>query len=326
MTKKRVFSGIQPSGNLHIGNYIGALKQWAMHQDEWENYFCVVDLHAITVPQDPKELKQKIKDNTAWYIASGIDPKKSVIFVQSHNKDHAHLAWILNCFTGMGQLSRMTQFKDKSKKQEMVSVGLFDYPVLMVADILLYDAQLVPVGNDQKQHVELARDLAQRFNAKFGDVFTVPEYMAPPAGERIMSLQHPNNKMSKSANDPMGTVNLSDEPDVIRKKIMKAVTDSGEKIEINPERPAISNLTTIFMAVTGKSEQELDEEFSGRGYKVFKESLAEAIIAELSPIQERFKEIRHSSEIDNILADGLQRAKEVSSKKIKGVEEVVGLG
>lgn len=323
--KKRILSGIQPSGDLHIGNYIGALQHWVKTQDEYETFFCLVDLHAITEKIDQK-LKEGNTDLIAWYLAAGIDPKKSVVFIQSQNQDHAQLGWILNCMTSMGELSRMTQYKDKKDRVEFVSVGLFDYPVLMAADIFLYEADLVPVGDDQKQHVELARDLAKRFNGKYGEILTVPKFMPPPVGARIMSLQHPEKKMSKSVSDPLGTISIQDSPDVIRKKIKSAVTDSGDQIRIDPEKLAISNLVAIFMAMSGKSEKELDNEYSGKGYKKFKEDLAEAIIERLEPMQKRFLELRNSEkELNAILADGLSRAQVVSHQVLHRVQKAIGL-
>lgn len=324
--RKRVFSGIQPSGNLHIGNYIGALRQWVTHQDKYENYFCIVDLHAITVAQDPAVLKSKIRELAAWYIAAGIDPKKSTIFVQSHNPDHAQLAWILNCFTSIGQLNRMTQYKEKKDKQEFVSVGLFDYPVLMAADILLYGVDLVPVGEDQKQHVELARDLAVRFNAKFEPTFTLPSYMPPLTGARIMSLQHPDKKMSKSDNDLLGTIFLADSDDQIIDKVTRAVTDSGNDIMIDKSRPAISNLATLYLSLTDKTLTDLKNMYDGKGYRTFKQDLAETVVNTLRPIRLTYESTFNSNVIDQILADGGQQAHTKSSQILKKVSNLVGLG
>lgn len=324
--KKRVLSGVKPSGNLHLGNYIGALSQWVQHQDEFENFFCVVDLHAITVPIESDVLRNNIRSIAAWYLAAGIDSKKSVIFIQSQNKDHAQLGWILNCYTSVGQLNRMTQYKDKKQKVDFVSVGLFDYPVLMAADILLYNADFVPVGDDQKQHVELTRDIVERFNGKHGPIFSLPAYMPPPTGERVMSLQNPLSKMSKSESDPMGTIDMHDEPDVIRKKLKVAVTDSGNEVRIRKDKPAISNLAKIYIALSGRTAEDLDREYSGKGYKKFKEDLAEVIITALSPIREKYQNIKESKKLDHILQDGLVRAQQVSSKVLKKVEQAVGLG
>lgn len=325
MNKKRVFSGIKPSGDLHLGNYIGALSQWVKSQDLYESFFCIVDLHAITAPIEPKALSENTRSAAAWYLASGIDPKKSTIFLQSQNKDHAYLGWILNCYTGMGQLNRMTQYKDKRVKTSFVSVGLFDYPVLMAADILLYDAELVPVGEDQKQHIELARDLVKRFNDKHGRVFTMPEYMPPPTGERIMSLQNPMNKMSKSETDPMGTINLSDKRDDIIKKFKAAVTDSGNEVRISKSKPAVSNLVKIFMSLSGQSEEEISKKYSGKGYKVFKDDLAELAAEKFGDLQEKYNEALHSKKIDDVLEDGLQKASVISSKKVEKVRALLGL-
>lgn len=324
--RKRVFSGIQPSGNLHIGNYIGALRQWVTHQDKYENYFCIVDLHAITVAQDPAVLKSKIRELAAWYIATGIDPKKSTIFVQSHNPDHAQLAWVLNCFTSIGQLNRMTQYKEKKDKQEFVSVGLFDYPVLMAADILLYGVDLVPVGEDQKQHVELARDLAVRFNAKFEPTFTLPSYMPPLTGARIMSLQHPDKKMSKSDNDLLGTIFLADSDDQIIDKVTRAVTDSGNDIMIDKSRPAISNLATLYLSLTDKTLTDLKNMYDGKGYRTFKQDLAETVVNTLRPIRLTYESTFNSNVIDQILTDGGQQAHTKSSQILKKVSNLVGLG
>ncbi len=325
--KLKVFSGIQPSGNLHIGNYIGAISQWVKHQHEYENIFCIVDSHAITVPQDPKILNEKIVEVATWYLAAGIDPNLSNIFVQSQNKNHAQLTWILNCLTSLGQLNRMTQFKDKKEGKDFVSMGLYDYPVLMAADILLYDTNLVPVGEDQKQHVELTRDIAERFNAKFGNTFTLPKYMPPLVGERIMSLQHPDKKMSKSSiDDTLGTIYLSDTPETLRNKIMKAVTDSGNEVVIESNKPAISNLAAIYQSISGKSVAELNSQYSGKGYKSFKEDLANVVISHLTGIQQKFTQLTETKEIISILEKGLQHTILISDQKIKEVELKVGLG
>jgi len=325
--KLKVFSGIQPSGNLHIGNYIGAISQWVKNQSKYENIFCIVDSHAITVPQDPKILKEKIIEVATWYLAAGIDPNLSTIFVQSQNRNHAHLAWILNCFTGLGQLNRMTQFKDKKEGKDFVSMGLYDYPVLMAADILLYNTDLVPVGEDQKQHVELTRDLADKFNAKFGKTFSIPKYMPPLVGERIMSLQHPDKKMSKSSiDDALGTIYLSDTPETMRNKIMKAVTDSGNEVVIESNKPAISNLVAIYQTFSEKSVTELSTQYSGKGYKIFKEDLADVVISHLNTIQQKYVQLIETKEIITILAKGLQHTILISDQKINEVELKVGLG
>ncbi len=324
---KVIFSGVQPSGNLHIGNYIGALSQWKKVQDEAECFFCIVDLHAITVPQDPKILKEKILEVAALYIAAGIDPQKAHIFVQSENPDHANLAWILNCVTPFGQLNRMTQFKDKSEKQqEGTTAGLFDYPVLMAADILLYQTDEVPVGEDQKQHIELTRDLAEKFNKTFGEAFKLPEPKIQKETARIMSLQNPISKMSKSDENQMGTINLLDSEETIRNKIMRAVTDSEGSIQYSPERPAISNLLTIYSAVSEKSIDELVQEYQGKGYGEFKSGLAEGIVGFLKPIQEKYKQIREDEVgLRRILDEGRDYSISKSSETLKKVKELVGL-
>ncbi len=326
--KQRILSGIQPSGVLHIGSYLGAIQPWVRHQKEkgFESIFFVADLHAITVPMEPKALHENTRSNTAWYIASGIDPTQSPIYVQSHNKDNANLGWILGCFTSIGQLNRMTQYKDKKSRVDFVSGGLFTYPVLMAADILLYDVNFVPVGEDQKQHMELTQDIAEKFNKRYGNIFVIPKYMPAPSAERVMSLQDPKKKMSKSVNDPMGTIDLIDTPDTIRKKMRSAVTDSGNEVRMSKDKPAISNLVKIYVSLSGKTEKELDTEYSGKGYKKFKDDLAEVIVTHLSPIQEKYNELRESKKLEGILEDGLERVKKISSKKLAEVESVVGLG
>lgn len=326
--KKRVFSGVQPTGNLHIGNYIGAIKQWVEMQDSHECIFCIVDLHAITTPQNPKVLKEKIRELAALYLACGIDPRKSAIFVQSHNPDHTSLAWILDCIASMGQLERMTQYKSKSKKiKGQVSVGLFNYPALMAADILLYQTDEVPVGMDQKQHVELTRDLAERFNSRFGEVFKVPKVKVLQVGAKIMSLQSPTKKMSKSDEDKNGAVNLLDSADQIRHKIKIAVTDSGKEIVFRDEKPGISNLLVIYSQLSGRSIKELEKKYAGRGYKEFKEDLAEIVIESLRPIQKEYQRIRKEKGLlDKILKDGLEKVRPISQKTLQKVYEVMGLG
>jgi tryptophanyl-tRNA synthetase len=277
--KKRVFSGIQPTGDIHIGNYLAAIKNWVVMQDNYDNVFCIVDLHAITVPQNPKILKTKIREVSGLLIAAGIDPGRSIIFIQSHISAHAELAWILNCFIPMGWMQRMTQFKDKSQKQkELVSVGLFDYPALMAADILLYNTDVVPVGEDQKQHVELARDTAQRFNSIYGETFTLPEPLIPDVGARIMGLDDPTRKMSKSEENPGHAINLLDPPDTIRTKLMRATTDSLREIRFDENRPGIYNLLTIYQLFTRQRKEEIESQFAGKGYSDFKKALGEVVI------------------------------------------------
>jgi tryptophanyl-tRNA synthetase len=324
MTNKVTFSGIQPSGNLHIGNYIGGIKHWVEGQDDGMNIFCVVDMHAITVPQDPKALREKTRELLTMLVACGIDPNKSLLFVQSHNPDHANLGWILNCVASMGQMNRMTQFKDKSEDKDFVSVGLFDYPVLMAADILLYDTTHVPVGEDQKQHVELARDLAERFNSKFGETFVLPTAVIAKAGARVMSLQNPLKKMSKSDTDPRGAIGLLDSIEDIRSKVMAAVTDSGSEITYDINRPGLFNLVEIYSQMANKSTAEVVESFSGKGYKEFKFALAELIQKKLEPIQNKFLELKESAAFDDTLKQNAQKAREISSKKLSEVKERIG--
>lgn len=328
--KKTIFSGIQPSGNLHLGNYIGAIRQWVKLQQEGEHemFFCIVDLHAITVAQDPKTLRQKNRELAAMYVACGLDPEKITLFIQSENPDHPYLAWVFDCITPMGWMERMTQYKDKSTKQgQRTSVGLFHYPNLMAADILLYDTNLVPVGNDQTQHVELARDIAEKFNNQFGETFTIPQIMLVKHGARIMSLQNPTSKMSKSDLDPAGTINLLDDKEEIRRKIMRAVTDSGTEIVFSDEKPALSNLLSIFAECTDMSIEEIEKKYHGVGYGEFKNDLATVVIDRLGPIQERFKEISGDEKyLDSILDKGAAHAREKSSQKVARVRELVGLG
>jgi len=328
MNKPRVFSGIQPSGNLHIGNYIGAIKQWVTMQDQYDCIFCIVDLHAITVPQEPKVLKEKIRELAALYIACGIDPKKSVVFVQSHNSDHASLAWILDCIASMGQLERMTQYKSKSEKLKgRASVGLFNYPALMAADIILYQTDEVPVGDDQKQHVELTRDLAERFNSRYGKVFRVPEVKMFKMGARIMSLQNPEKKMSKSDEDQDGVIDLLDSPDEIQRKIKTAVTDSGSEIVFKEDKLGINNLLVIYSHLSGKSIKELEVKYQGKGYGVFKNDLAEVAVEFLKPIQDKYRQLREEKGyLNKILREGLERIKPISEKTLKEVYSKMGLG
>jgi tryptophanyl-tRNA synthetase len=327
--KKRVFSGIQPTGNIHIGNYIGATRHWAADQDIYDNIFCVVDLHAITVQQDPKVLKAKIREVTGLLLAAGIDPKRSILFVQSHVHEHSELAWILNCFIPMGWMNRMTQFKDKAAKKQadQVSVGLFDYPSLMAADILLYRTDVVPVGEDQKQHVELARDAAIRFNNLFGETFVIPEPKISAVGARIMGLDDPNKKMSKSEIAPNHAIALLDPPEIIRKKVMRATTDSQTTVVFDPARPGIYNLLVIYQIFTGKKKEEIEAEFTGKGYGDFKKALAETIVAGLRPLQERYKSFTSDPAIiDAILKEGAEKARPLAQKMLAEVHKKVGLG
>jgi len=324
--KKIIFSGIKPSGSLHLGNYLGAIKQWVELQEKVdEAIYCVVDLHAITVPQKQKELKENILSVAAWYIAFGLDPKKSKIFIQSSRPEHAELAWILSCFTKMGELSRMTQYKDKSgKNPEAVSAGLFNYPVLMAADILLYNATIVPVGEDQKQHVELTRNIAERFNFHFGPTFVVPKPLIQKETARIMSLDNPLKKMSKSDKSGIG---LSDTAEEIRDKIKRAVTDSGNEIKAGPGKPAMTNLLNIYSAVTEKSVNDLEEKYQGKGYGQFKSELAQAIIDFLKPIQEKHRELlKDKNKLIDVLKEGADSLEEPAQNLLKEVKEKIGLG
>ncbi|HBT49435.1 MAG: Tryptophan--tRNA ligase [Caldanaerobacter subterraneus] len=322
---KRVFSGVQPSGDIHIGNYLGAMRQFVALQDDYDCFFCVVDLHALTVPQDPVKLKKNTIELAALYMAIGLDPKKVTLFVQSHVSAHAELAWLLQCITYFGELSRMTQFKEKSKGKESVSVGLFTYPDLMAADILLYKTHYVPVGEDQKQHLELTRDVAQRFNNRFGETFVIPEPMILKFGARIMSLTDPTKKMSKSDADPNNRVNLLDDPDTIYRKIMKAVTDSESEIRLDWEKkPGISNLLTIYSLFTGMEVDEVVNKFKGQGYGTLKKELAEVVIDKLSVIQKNYRDISEE-EVLRVLKEGAERAEAVAVETLKEVKEKMGL-
>jgi len=326
----RVFSGIQPTGEIHLGNYIGALRRFVLAQDDDDCVFCIVDLHGITQElPDPDELREKTLDLAAVYLAAGIDPRRSTLFVQSHVSEHAELAWILNSFTAFGELRRMTQFKDKSAKlgDGFVSTGLFDYPVLMAADILLYRTDRVPVGDDQRQHLELTRDVAERFNARFPDTFVVPDADIPPAegGARIMDLQNPSAKMSKSADSPQGTVKVTDPPEVIRKKVKTAVTDSGREVVFSGDKPALSNLLTIYSVASGRSIAELEQGYAGKGYGEFKQDLGEALVTFLEPLQERYRTISADpAEIQRTLTEGAEKARAVASKTLATVYERIG--
>ncbi len=324
---KTVFSGVQPSGDLHIGNYIGALKQWVQAQGSTESIFCIVDLHAITVPQDPSVLRQKVLEVAALYIASGIDPEKSHIFVQSENPNHTYLSWILNCVTPFGQLERMTQFKDKSQKyQDQTTAGLFDYPVLMAADILLYQTDEVPVGEDQKQHIELTRDLAEKFNRDFGSVFKLPEAVIKKEAARIMSLQNAAVKMGKSDLNPMSRINLLDSEEEIREKIKKAVTDSGSSISRDSGSAAISNLLTIYAAFKDQTLDEAYIDLEGKSYGEFKNVLADLVVEKLSQIQKKYQEIiLDEGYLRKVLDEGRDYAIAKSSQTLQQVKEKVGL-
>ncbi len=329
MTQELLFSGVKPTNNLHIGNYIGALKQWTEIQHRYRCFFCIVDLHAITVPQAPKKLHESTLTVAATYLAVGIDPNRCRIFIQSEVPQHTELGWILGTMTKMAELERMTQFKDKSKKRgEPVGAGLFTYPLLMAADILLYDTTVVPVGDDQVQHLELTRMLARRFNTQFGETFTVPQTLIQKVGARIMALNNPTIKMSKSASSTANYIALTDEPNVIRKKIMRAMTDSGNEIHYDIEKyPAISNLLTIFHHATGRTIKDIEKEFAGKGYGDLKKALAEAVITMLEPIQKRIHYyLDDTGELMRILNRGRDEAIGLAETKMKTVLERTGLG
>ena len=322
---KRIFSGAQPTNQLHLGNYLGALRNWVELQNDYESFFCVVNLHAITVPQEPKALAAKTRELARIYLAAGINPAVSTIFVQSDVTEHAELAWILNCVTRMSELDRMTQFKEKGRQQrENTSVGLFDYPVLMAADILLYQTELVPVGDDQKQHLELTRDVAIRFNRDFGETFRVPEPFIPKVGARIMALDNPSKKMSKSDESPNGAILLLDDKDSVRRKFKRAVTDSGTDMRFDASRPAITNLLTIFQLLTGKTRDEVELHFADKGYAQLKAELADVTIDFLTPFQERVHAI-DDQELYRILAAGCTRAREIARLTLNKAKAQVGL-
>lgn len=326
--KKRILSGIQPSGALTLGNYVGALRNWVELQktDEYDCFYMLADLHTITVRQEAKDIRKNSMDLLALFIASGLDPEKNPIFFQSHVAAHTQLSWVLNCNTYMGELSRMTQFKDKSRKHEdNINAGLFTYPVLMAADILLYQADLVPVGHDQKQHLELARDIAQRFNGNYSETFTVPEAYIPKVGARIMSLQDPNQKMSKSDPNENGYILLLDPVDTIVRKVKRAVTDSGSEVKRGEGKEGIENLMSIYSAVTGKAMEEIEAEFEGKGYGDFKLAVAEAVAEELKPIQERYADLMKNKDyLEQIYRNGAEIANRVAMRTISKVYRKVG--
>jgi tryptophanyl-tRNA synthetase len=323
---KRIFSGAQPTGNVHLGNYLGALRNWVALQHEYESFFCIVNLHAVTLPQDPEVLNKKTRELARIYLAVGIDPQVSTVFVQSDVPEHAELTWLLNCVTRMGELERMTQFKDKARKQEEnVSVGLFDYPVLMAADILLYQTDLVPVGEDQKQHLELTRDIAIRFNRDYGETFRVPDPFIPKVGARIMSLADPTKKMSKSDEESeAGCVMLLDADDAVQRKFKRAVTDSGTEIRFDANRPAINNLLTIYHLLTGQSAEEIEDHFSGHGYAKLKGELADITIEFLKPIQERVRAI-DDDKLNAILEHGAAHAQGIAQATLSDAKTRMGL-
>ncbi|NWJ97514.1 MAG: tryptophan--tRNA ligase [Chloroflexi bacterium] len=327
--KKRVFSGIQPSGEMHLGNYLGAIKNWVEAQHDNENIFCIVDLHAITVPQDPTTLHRRTRDLAKIYLAAGLDPKRTAIFVQSHIKEHTELAWLFNCVTPLGWASRMTQYKEKSaEKKEQSSVGLLAYPMLMAADILLYQADGVPVGDDQKQHVELTRDIAEKFNREYAPVFKIPEPWIRGEGARIMALDEPTKKMSKSGG-PSNAILLLDSPEVIKSRIMKATTDSGRDIKFEAERPGLYNLLTIYQLFSpaGTTQEQIEAHFVGQGYGTLKKELVELVIEGLRPLRENFNQLSADPcYVEDILKDGADRIRPIAETTYKAAKEAMGLG
>jgi len=327
--KKRVFSGIQPTGNLHLGNYLGAIRNWVATQAQYDNLFCIVDLHAITLPIDPKELHYSIRQLAALYLASGLDTRYCRLFVQSHVRQHPEMSWIMECFTPTGRLNRMTQFKTKAGEiPDSVGTGLYCYPVLMACDILLYQTNYVPVGDDQRQHVEFTRDLAQRFNSLYGqEVFAIPEAQIREVGARIMALDDPAKKMSKSDQNPNSRINLLDDPKTIKQKIARATTDSLRLVAFDPNRPGITNLLTIYQLLTGQSQQEIEAEFAGKGYREFKDSLTERLVATLAPIQERYRELMSDlPALEATLEQSAEELRPIAEVTLQRVKDVVGLG
>lgn len=324
--KKTLFSGMQATGNLTLGNYLGALKNWVTISDEYQTFFSVVDMHSITVRQDPAELRKRARTLLTLYIAAGLDPEKNCIYYQSHVSGHAELAWILNCYTYMGELNRMTQFKDKSAKHaDNINAGLFTYPVLMAADILLYQADVVPVGIDQMQHLELTRDIAIRFNNIYGDVFTVPEAYIGKAGAKVMSLQDPEKKMSKSDENPNGSIYLMDDPDTIIRKFKRAVTDSEARVRYTDEQPGIKNLIDIYRACNGMTLEQVVKEFDGKGYGDFKMAVGEAVVSILKPLQDRFADLSKNKDyIDGVIKNNAEKAQYFSNKTLRKVQKKIG--
>jgi tryptophanyl-tRNA synthetase len=322
----RIFSGIQPSGDAHIGNYSGGFRQYAQTQEQGDAVFCIVDLHAITLQHDPEALREGTLDIAAWLFATGIDPNRSVVFAQSHVTAHAEAAWLLSSVASYGQLGRMTQFKEKSAEESFVSAALFTYPVLMAGDILLYQTDVVPIGDDQRQHLELSRDIAQRFNSRYGETFVVPEGVYPETGGRVMNLQEPNVKMSKSRGAESGTVLLLDPPDTVRKKVKSAVTDSGSDVRYDPEgKPGISNLIELMTVVTGDSIKEVESRYDGSGYGQFKGDVAEAIVTLLEPIQARYREVRgDTAELQRLMKMGAEKARALSAPTLSLMYERLG--
>ena len=322
----RILSGIQPTGDKHLGNYFGAIMRWAEQQDEAECFYTIVDLHALTFPQEPAELRRSTLDLAALLVASGIDPDRSALFVQSHVPEHPRLAWILECMTPYGDLRRMPQYREKSERQASFGVGLLTYPVLQAADILLYQPDTVPVGEDQRQHLELARDVAQRFNNRYGETFTVPEATVPQIAAKVMDLQDPSSRMSTSADSDAGVIRLLDPPDTLRKKIRSAVTDSGREVVRSPDKAGVSNLIELFSAATGEPESEIENRYADTGYGPFKADLAEAVVELVTPIQTRFAELRaDETELGQILAKGAAKAHAVAAQTLARAHENLGL-
>jgi tryptophanyl-tRNA synthetase len=324
----RIFSGIQPTGEKHLGNYVGAIRRWVEDQERGEGLFCVVDLHAITVPYDPVQLRESTLHTAATLMAAGLDPDRCILFRQSDVHEHSELSWLLSSVTAHGDLNRMTQFKDKSAKQrELVSAGLFFYPVLMAADVLAYKAHEVPVGDDQRQHIELMRDIAIRFNERFGELLVVPEGRFPTVGARVMDLQEPTNKMSTTGGTPQGTVLVLDEPGTVTKKVKSAVTDSGSDVRRAPDKPGISNLIDIMSVVQGVAPEAVEAEFDGGGYGAFKSAVADAVVEYLRPVRERYHELRaDDGEIERALAAGADKARAISSETLVQVRAAMGVG
>jgi tryptophanyl-tRNA synthetase len=321
----RIFSGIQPTGAKHFGNYSGGFRQYAATQDLGDAFFCIVDLHSITTPQDPEALREATLDLAAILLATGLDPDRSTIFVQSHVSAHAECAWLLSCIATVGELRRMTQFKEKSKGQESVSAGLFTYPALMAADILLYQTDKVPIGDDQRQHLELTRNVAERFNARYGETFKLPEAIYPEVGARVMDLQDPDRKMSTTGGTPQGTVGLLDPPDTVRRKVRSAVTDSGNEVRRGEDKPGITNLIDMMAVATGSTPEEIEARYDGTGYGKFKEDVAEAVVALLDPIRLRYGELRaNQAVLRAILAEGAAKAELIAAETLEVAYERVG--
>lgn len=323
---KRAFSGVQPTGNIHLGNYLGAMKRFVDLQEEYESIFCIVDLHALTVPRDPEDLRKRSRELATAYLAIGLDPAKTKIYLQSSVTAHSELGWLLQCVAYIGELNRMTQFKEKSKGKDTVTAGLYTYPVLQAADILLYQTQVVPVGDDQKQHIELTRDIAQRFNSRYGEAFQIPEPLISKFGARIMGLDDPTKKMSKSAESPANYIGLFEEPDVIVKKIKRAVTDSENEVRYDEEnKQGVSNLLTIYSLLTEQTIQELEQKYQGMGYGALKGDLAEVVVEKLSAIQARYKEWEQSGEVDNVLRKGADQVRPIAEETLQKVKDLMGI-